>query len=183
MLLNPLQLKAVAALTILSPFVPLLFQGEEWGASTPFLYFTDHPDLRLGELIAAGRQREFASLGWLGAVHDPQARATFDASRLKWEEVTQPVHRELLAWYGRLIALRATIAQPLAQTTEVSYDEQASWIWFIHGDLSVAVNLGSDPTSLRMPDGQWRQLLSSVAESLGETRLAPHETRVFRRRA
>ena len=171
MLLNPLQLKAVAALTILSPYVPLLFQGEEWGASTPFIYFTDHPDKGLGDLIAEGRLREFAGCGWEGVVHNPQARDTFEASRLKWEEVTEQPHRDLLAWYGRIIALRATIDHPVAQATEVGYDEEACWIWFIHSDLCVTVNVGARATHWRMPAGQWRELLSSVAATEGETRL------------
>ena len=84
MLLNPEQLKSVAALTILSPFVPLLFQGEEWGATTPFLYFTDHEDRQLGERIAAGRRQEFARFGWQSEVPDPQDAATFARSRLNW---------------------------------------------------------------------------------------------------
>jgi len=70
MLLDAPRLKAIAALTLLSPFVPLLFQGEEWGASTPFLYFTDHQDPQLGRLVSEGRTREFASFGWVGGVPD-----------------------------------------------------------------------------------------------------------------
>ena len=83
MLLNPLQLKAVAALTILSPFVPLLFQGEEWGAGTPFLYFTDHQDEQLAKLVAEGRRKEFESFGWQDEVPDPQAPTTFSESQIE----------------------------------------------------------------------------------------------------
>jgi len=68
MLLDLPRLKAIAALTLLSPFVPLLFQGEEWGARTPFLYFTDHENAELGRLVAEGRSREFSSFEWQGAV-------------------------------------------------------------------------------------------------------------------
>ena len=97
MLLKPMQLKAVAALTILSPFVPLLFQGEEWGASTPFFYFTDHQNKELGQLVAEGRRQEFKTFGWRHEVPNPQLPETFEISRLNWDELEQPPHQDLLA--------------------------------------------------------------------------------------
>ncbi len=90
MLLDVSSLKAVAALTLLSPFVPLLFQGEEWGARTPFLYFTDHQNPDLGRLVAEGRAREFSGFNWAGEVPNPQAPQTFDRSKLDWSELPQP---------------------------------------------------------------------------------------------
>ncbi len=106
MLVNPAQLKAVAALTILSPFVPLLFQGEEWGATTPFLYFTDHQDKKLGELIAAGRRQEFASFGWHSEVPDPQAATSFARSRLNWDELNELFIRTCCAGTGTSLPAR-----------------------------------------------------------------------------
>jgi len=76
------ELKAIAALTLLAPFVPLLFQGEEWGAQTPFLYFTDHEDADLGRRVAEGRSREFSAFRWQGAVPNPQEADTFERSKL-----------------------------------------------------------------------------------------------------
>jgi maltooligosyltrehalose trehalohydrolase len=101
------RLKIGAALVAAAPFVPMFFQGEEWGASTPFLYFTDHQDPELGRAVSHGRRREFASFGWDPEdVPDPQAEETFERSRLDWSELGKPEHAELLEWHRALIALR-----------------------------------------------------------------------------
>jgi maltooligosyltrehalose trehalohydrolase len=181
-LLNPAQLKAVAALTILSPFVPLLFQGEEWGATTPFLYFTDHQDKQLGELVAAGRRKEFASFGWQSEVPDPQAATTFTRSRLNWEELTEPVHQDLLSWYRRIIALRSSITHLSPRTANVVCDVAASWLCFTNGDLCIAVNFSAQVVSFSMPEGKWQQELSSAGHTRGPGQLAPYETRISRER-
>ncbi|RYZ66737.1 MAG: malto-oligosyltrehalose trehalohydrolase, partial [Proteobacteria bacterium] len=86
--------KAIAALVLLSPFVPMLFQGEEWGASTPFLYFTDHHE-EMGRLVTEGRRKDFETFGWAtGEIPDPQLPDTFQRSKLLWEERTEPAHHE-----------------------------------------------------------------------------------------
>jgi maltooligosyltrehalose trehalohydrolase len=182
MLLKPEQLKSVAALTLLSPFVPLLFQGEEWGATTPFLYFTDHQDQKLGELVAAGRRQEFASFGWQSEVPDPQTAATFAASRLNWEELTEPLHQDLLSWYRRLISLRASITHAAARTAHVACDVPSSWLCFTNGDLCIAVNFSAQVVTFSMPEGKWQQELSSASRSRGPAELAPYETRIYRQR-
>ena len=82
--------RMAAALTLLSPMVPMLFQGEEWAASTPFQYFTDLGDAHLRKAVTNGRRREFRAFGWPpDAVPDPQAPATFERSMLKWDEVAR----------------------------------------------------------------------------------------------
>jgi maltooligosyltrehalose trehalohydrolase len=179
-LLTPLQLKAVAALTILSPFVPLLFQGEEWGATTPFLYFTDHQDRQLGQLVAEGRRKEFASFGWQVEVPDPQSAATFSGSRLNWDELTQPVHQDLLSWYRRLIALKTSLTHPTPRAATVTCDPDGSWLSFTNADLCVAVNFAEHAANFALPEGQWQQELSSVSPVGSPAQLAPHETRIYR---
>lgn len=96
--------KAAAAVYLLSPFVPMIFQGEEWAASTPFLYFTDHEDRDLGEAVRRGRQREFSFQS--ADIPDPQAAETAAASVLLWDERAGALHAEVLTWYRDLIALR-----------------------------------------------------------------------------
>ena len=92
-LLSPGLLKVAAALVLTAPFTPLLFQGEEWGASTPFQYFTDHHDPELGRAISEGRRAEFVGFGWRPEdVPDPQDPATAARSTLDWEEATQEPH-------------------------------------------------------------------------------------------
>jgi maltooligosyltrehalose trehalohydrolase len=183
MLLTPIQLKAVSAMTILSPFVPLLFQGEEWGASTPFFYFTDHQNKELGRLVAEGRRQEFATFGWANEVPNPQLPETFEASRLDWNELRRPPHQELFVWYQRIIALRAADRYPLQLPVNVGYDAEAGWLWFVRGDLCVAVNFAARPAMLALPQGSWDLLLSSASDSSSAATLAAYEARIYHRQA
>jgi maltooligosyltrehalose trehalohydrolase len=97
---------AAAALLLLSPFTPMLFMGEEWGASTPWLYFTDHQDPELGQAVTQGRRREMGHQLDPSLVPDPQRRSTFAESKLDWSELESPSHAGLLEWYRTLIRLR-----------------------------------------------------------------------------
>ena len=150
--------KVAAALLLTSPFTPLLFQGEEWGASTPFLYFTDHRDARLGQAVSAGRRSEFAAFGWdPGAVPDPQSRATFEASRPDWTELERSPHRDLLDWYRRLLALRRrhpALSDPHPESIEVVTDEKRGTLVVRRGRgpdaLVVLVNLGEEPHEFKL---------------------------------
>lgn len=100
-------LKLVAAVTLLSPHVPLLFMGEEYGEQNPFRYFTDHSDETLIEVVRKGRKEEFAGFAWEGEVPDPQADDTFSRSMLSWDTHTTTAVA-LLEVYRFLIAFRKT---------------------------------------------------------------------------
>ncbi len=101
--------KIAAAIVLLSPFIPLIFQGEEWGASTPFQYFADHKDPALARAVTEGRKKEFSAFGWDPAsIPDPEIATTFERSKLAWKELAEPKHAEMLAWYRHLIRLRRT---------------------------------------------------------------------------
>lgn len=160
-------LKAIAALTLLSPFVPLLFQGEEWGASTPFLYFTDHQDPELGRLVAEGRSREFSAFRRQGEVPNPQDVSTFERSKLDWSELVKPRHAELFDWYRRLIRLRRDRpAMPResrvdAPTPKVIFDEAAQWLTFVHNGVLVVLNRRDQQQTVPMPDGEWNLVMRS----------------------
>lgn len=107
------QLKLAAALNILAPTTPMIFQGEEWGASSPFIYFTDHQETDLAKAVQEGRASEFATFGWeKNEIPDPQATLTFESSRLLWEEKDWEGHYELLAWYQKLIKIRKLYLDP-----------------------------------------------------------------------
>ena len=107
MLVDDGRLRLAAALVVCSPFVPLLFMGEEWGATSPFIYFSDHRDPVIAAKTSQGRIHEFVAFGWSPEdVPDPQDRASFDRSRLMWGELSQEPHRSLLDWYRRLLRLR-----------------------------------------------------------------------------
>jgi maltooligosyltrehalose trehalohydrolase len=165
-LVSPGRQRIAAALLLTAPFVPLLFQGEEWGASTPFLYFTDHEDPVLGRAVSEGRRHEFAHFGWdPAAVPDPQEPSTFERSVLRWDEVAEPRHADLLAWYRSLIALRkahADLTTAPAGSPSVTYDERAGWLVVRRGTITIAVNLA--PTTRAVPlgcAGPHRLLLAS----------------------
>ncbi|WP_406048815.1 malto-oligosyltrehalose trehalohydrolase [Kribbella sp. NBC_00889] len=178
--LTPGQLAIGAALVITSPYTPMLFMGEEWGASTPWRYFTDHDEPELAEAVRSGRRREFAAHGWnAGEIPDPQDPATWRSSVLDWTEVDEPPHRELLAWYRDLLALRA-------RTPELRDDRLASvgiesgadgdWIVVTRGRLRVVVNLTAVESVVPIDGVPTYQLMAFLpAEPVGEgVRLAGH---------
>ncbi|OIJ96082.1 malto-oligosyltrehalose trehalohydrolase [Streptomyces sp. MUSC 14] len=150
--LSPGLLACAAALTLASPFTPMLFMGEEWAAGTPWQFFTDHTDPELAEAVRRGRRREFAAHGWAEEdVPDPQDPATRDRSVLDWSEPAREPHARVLAWYRRLIALRGEqpdLTDPDLADTKVAYDEEARWLAFRRGDVRVAVNVGKEPASI-----------------------------------
>jgi maltooligosyltrehalose trehalohydrolase len=143
-LVSPGRQKIAAALVLTAPFVPMLFQGEEFGASSPFQYFTNYQDERLGKSVSEGRRNEFAAFGWNPEqVPDPQDAATFERSKLHWEETQS----ELLAWYRKLIAFRR--AQPSLtdgrlDRVSVAFDEHAAWLVMRRGAVEIACNFAQD---------------------------------------
>jgi len=136
-------LKVAAALVLAGPFVPMLFQGEEWGASTPFGYFTDHRDPALATAVSEGRTREFESFGWTAdRVPDPQDAATFERSRLDWSELEREPHAGLLEWHRSLIRLRReTPALWAGPAAEATYADEARWLVVARPGSRLAVNL------------------------------------------
>ncbi len=136
-----------ALLTLTAPFTPMLFQGEEWAASTPFAFFTSHPEPELAAATAEGRLAEFERMGWdPDDVLDPQDPRTFERSRLDWSELSSGRHARVLAGYRRLAELRR--AHP--ELTDPAFgrataDEDARRLTLERGALSVHVNLGDEP--------------------------------------
>ncbi|MGA4645526.1 malto-oligosyltrehalose trehalohydrolase [Limisphaera sp. 4302-co] len=154
-LLNQRRLKIAAALVLTSPFVPLLFQGEEWAASSPFLYFTDHRKPELARAVREGRRREFAAFGWKPEeIPDPQDPDTFAWSKLDWSEIHREGHADLLAWHRQLIRLRrserALHAGPL-DSVQVVFDETEQWLSFTRPPFGIAVNLGASARVVPLP--------------------------------
>ena len=139
------RLKIAAALVLTAPFIPMLFQGEEWGATSPFLYFTDHDDPELARNVTEGRRREFAAFGWKPEeIPDPQAVETFERSKLIWSEREAEPHAGLLAWHRRLIELRRKIpslSDGRLDRVGVSFDENGKWLVVNRGPVVVACNL------------------------------------------
>ncbi len=160
-------LRVAAALVLAGPFVPLLFQGEEWGASTPFLYFTDHQDENLATAVRDGRRREFEAFGWKPEdVPDPQSLETFEASRLRWAELEQPAHRDLLAWYRQLIAARRALPGLRDGRRPIVHWEAGSAAFLVERTgVTIAVNLGREAARLSPTRGETEILLASAPGS------------------
>lgn len=146
------QLVCAALLTLCGPFTPMLFQGEEWAASTPFQFFTSHPEPELGRATAEGRIAEFARHGWdPDVVPDPQDPATFERSKLDWSEQESGRHATVLAAYRSLAALRrqhAELTDPVLAHTRCEVDEEARTLVLHRGRLAVVINLGDRPARL-----------------------------------
>ncbi|MDP9023451.1 MAG: malto-oligosyltrehalose trehalohydrolase, partial [Actinomycetota bacterium] len=160
-------LAVAATCVVLSPFVPLLFMGEEYGETNPFQYFVSHTDADLVEAVRAGRKEEFAAFAWVGEPPDPQDPATFERSRLDHGRKHEEQHAALQDRYRRLLALRRDVPalasldrERLEVTTGHAQPVLAWHRWTADGDRAlVAVNAGGQMATLerlRLPDGRWR---------------------------
>jgi maltooligosyltrehalose trehalohydrolase len=136
--------KVAAAVVLLSPFVPLLFMGEEWAASSPFPYFAGPRNPELDDAVRRGRTDEFGAFGWdPSTIPDPISEATFASARLPWDEMNTGRHRDMLEWYRDLIALRRArpeLSDPRPASTGVDeHDSEHSMVVW-RGETAIAVN-------------------------------------------
>jgi maltooligosyltrehalose trehalohydrolase len=149
--------RALATVLLFAPMTPLLFMGEEWGASTPFQFFTDH-DPELGRLISLGRRDEFKSFNAFSdptareAIPDPQDEQTFQRSKLRWEERTAGEHARVLALYRSLLGLRR--ADAVLRTPSRARFQAQAWgdllvcrRWSDAGERVLLANLGDRPAA------------------------------------
>jgi len=159
------RLKLAAGVTLLSPFIPLLFMGEEYGESAPFQYFTSHSDPELIEAVRRGRREEFSSFGWDEEIPDPQAESSFLRSKLSHTPTARGKHQILRGFYRELIRLRRERLRTGNQQVEVegfqmslalrcSTDRSRSLALFSFGAKQESVNVAC-------PEGKWRKLLDS----------------------
>jgi maltooligosyltrehalose trehalohydrolase len=144
------RLRLAAAVLVCAPMVPMLFMGEEWGASTPFLYFSDHRDRRIARATSRGRMREFQAFGWRPEdVPDPQARSSFDRSRLDWSEPAREPHASLLRWYRGLLALRRETPELGAgQPLRVTLDEASRRLVLERGPVRLTADFKAGRTAV-----------------------------------
>jgi maltooligosyltrehalose trehalohydrolase len=161
--------KLAAGATLLSPFVPLLFMGEEYGETSPFLYFTSHGDKDLIEAVRRGRREEFASFGWKQQTPDPQHATTFGASALKHELEEREPHRTLRTFYKQLIQLRNECHLGPDSSVEASEDEAHEYLrllWTSGSDAHAALfffgRIELELEGTLMPPGRWLTKLNSA---------------------
>lgn len=189
-LLSPARLRIAAAMVMTAPFVPMLFQGEEWGASAPFPYFADHRhDQGLADAVRQGRMDEFATFGWSpDEVADPEDPTTFRSAVLDLDEASREPHASLLAWYHDLIALRA--AEPCLRDGDLDavltdHDEGLRTLSVQRGTVGLALNLGTRPATVALPGGTaaTEVLLSSAPGVIladGSVALPPDSVAILR---
>jgi maltooligosyltrehalose trehalohydrolase len=154
-----------AAIVLISPFIPMIFQGEEFASSSPFLYFADHQDPALARAVSEGRRKEFEAFGWdPKSIPDPEKLETFLRSRLNWEEAGRGDHARMQAWYRDLIHLRrltAALNNGEQGNVRVTFNEAQKWLCIERGDILAHCNLGESDHSFRAPGGA-TLLLSSL---------------------
>ncbi len=171
--------KIAAALVLTAPFVPMLFQGEEFAASAPFQYFTDHEE-ELGHLVSAGRKREFVAFGWKPEqIPDPQAETTFTDSKLDWSEVVEGHHAAMVEWYKQLIRLRRDtpeLTNGRMDDVSVTVDEDDQWLVMDRGSIQVACNLGPGPLLIQLPPGSTLLLGSEEVALDGDALTLPPDS-------
>ena len=181
--------RLIAALVVLSPNVPLLFMGEEYGEVAPFPYFVDHSDPTLIEAVRVGRAHEFEEIADARELFDPSDPATFDAARLDHSLQKKPAHRELFDHYRHLITLRRTT--PALRHS--SRSEARAWaagnvITLVRSheeeDVVILYNLGASQEIASLPPARtsWRDLATpdALPERDGVVTVDPWSYRVFR---
>lgn len=163
-------LKLAAGLVILSPNIPLLFMGEEYGEEAPFLYFIDHSDKGLTEAVREGRKREFSSFSWKGLPPDPASLETYLRSRLNWQKRLEGNHAVLLAYYRALTELRRALP-PFSDDTirqigvRLLPSSEVLSLSITKGDAQIAwlAHFGQGNALITWPfsEGSWQRLIDS----------------------
>ena len=166
----PAQARPLAAFcTLLAPFTPMLFMGEEYGENAPFQFFSDHIERRIAEATRRGRRAEFAAFAAFGReLPDPQSLATFEASKL-----TRKGDVRLTRLYAELLALRRGALAP-ADGDRAMFTAGERWLWITRGAHELVCNFDSAPVSLSAPDRRLVFTTTEVTElRAGRIRLAP----------
>jgi maltooligosyltrehalose trehalohydrolase len=163
-LVNPDRAKIGAALILLSPYVPMLFQGEEWGASAPFQYFVDfRREPELAQAVVEGRQREFSAFGWKAEdVANPTDVETFLRSKIDWSEIFREPHGEILTWHAALIKLRGQVSaftDGRLDCVSVHFDEQREWLSIQRGPVFILCNFAQEQQVIELPQASLTRVL------------------------
>jgi maltooligosyltrehalose trehalohydrolase len=150
--------KVALGLTLTAPFVPMLFMGEEFASSSPFLYFACPDDEQMIKNISEGRKKEFAAFGFeKEEIPDPADLKTFQDSKLRWDEVHEGKHGEMLEWTQKLIALRRTtndLNDGDIHHMQVHYDAEQRWLTMQRGAIRTLLNFGGEQVQLQLKEGE-----------------------------
>jgi maltooligosyltrehalose trehalohydrolase len=179
-ILTPDQVRLAAALLLLSPYVPLMFMGEEYGETNPFQYFVSHGDSGLVEAVRNGRRKEFEAFGWGDEVPDPQSEDTFQRSKLDRGRAAEPEHAAVFALYRDLLALREEEPMLLPDGADISVAQRDGCITLLRhaagardggpSALLAIFNCTASPRDVALPDsssGRWTLRLTTDAPGYG----------------
>ena len=162
-LAGPDAAKVSMGLLILSPYIPMLFMGEEWATSAPFLYFADHEDEEMSRLVAEGRKREFAAFGFGDDVPNPEDQKTYEMSKLRWDEQGEGKHADVLAWVKALIKLRRSrvcFNDGDMHHVMVETDKKRQTLVMSRDEARILINFGDETTRFDLLDGEKLELVS-----------------------
>jgi maltooligosyltrehalose trehalohydrolase len=172
------KLRLAAAALVLSPFLPMLFMGEEYGEQAPFQYFTSHSDADLIEAVRKGRAEEFDDFAWQGEAPDPHDEQTFRRSKLNWALLGEQRHRELRELYRELFRIRRetpSLRKLDLSAVETRADDERRTLVVRRGDCVIAFNFGDQEQRVTVPFGG-RLLLESGARLDGDRLTLPPAT-------
>ncbi len=181
------QCKLAAALLLCSPYLPLLFMGEEFAETAPFQFFTSFGDPGLAKAVTEGRRREFEDLRPGTDFADPQACETFEHSRISWDLIGEPAHSAMLRLYHELIALRKRwpcLRNCRKDLMGVHFNEQARTLRIDRADPSgchaaLLCNFSADPTAFDLDESHWQLVLSTASEPAGARSVLGHSALLY----
>lgn len=167
--------KLMAAATLVAPFVPMLFMGEEWAAQTPFQYFVSHTEPTLVEAVRKGRKAEFAAFNAEGEAPDPQSEDTFNRSKLNWGELSNEHGATMFCYYQKLIILRKELAALRIlnrETLNIAVDQENKTLllqrWHNHEKVCCVMNFSDRLQQIQLPaNEQWQVKLDSADALFG----------------
>jgi maltooligosyltrehalose trehalohydrolase len=179
------QLKVIAAAVILSPFIPMIFMGEEYGEKAPFQYFTSHTDSDLIEAVRRGRLEEFDDFEWEGEPPDPHDEQTFERSKLRWESLQREEHQMILGLYRSLLRVRRET--PALRTLDLSrveaHADDARGVLLVRRDtVLLAFNFGEKTATVEIPfaPAAWKAIIDTGAKiEGGRITLPPNSFALF----
>lgn len=178
--------KLMAAAVMVSPFLPMLFMGEEWGETNPFLFFISHTDKELAALVNKGRKEEFSYFNWEGEPPDPRLEETFNRSMLQWDLLNEEQHKKMYDFYKQIITLRKTqpaLKYPERKNTKAEADAQNKILtlhrWHEGQYLVCIMNFSNEERTVQVDDN-WKLLLNSSV-SYREKYIQPESILIYER--
>lgn len=176
-------LKLAAGAVILSPYIPLLFMGEEYGEEVPFTYFVSHSDPDLIQMVRQGRKQEFKHFHYEGEPPDPEAKETFDACILQWERHQEGKHKTLWQFYQKLLEMRRSMPAFVNRdrnSLSACAEDDKKFVWIERSSadqtLLTLMSFNQSEQSFEFPEGRWRKVLDSSEECwMGKGARAPEK--------